>query len=164
MFSEVIWLAFGHRRLQTPNRVFFFFFSHLFLLVGGELLHNILVGFVIHWHESAMDLHVFPIPIPPPTSLSTQFLWVFPVHRPEHLSHASSLGWWSNRVFFSHHHDIILLILQTVGLPPCWAWFMTKRDNHVTSLITPYFFSFVAPKHQNVNSYWIISSPNKLLH
>ena len=37
--------------------------------------------FVIHWHESAMDLHVFPIPIPPPTSLSTRFLWVFPVHQ-----------------------------------------------------------------------------------
>ena len=27
-----------------------------------------------------MELHVFPIPIPPPTSLSTRFLWVFPVH------------------------------------------------------------------------------------
>ena len=25
------------------------------------------MGFVIHWHESAMDLHVLPIPIPPPT-------------------------------------------------------------------------------------------------
>ena len=37
--------------------------------------------FVIHWHESAMDLHVFPILIPPPTSLCTQFLWVFPVHQ-----------------------------------------------------------------------------------
>ena len=37
--------------------------------------------FVIHWHESAMELHVFPIPIPPPTSLSTRFLWVFPVHQ-----------------------------------------------------------------------------------
>ena len=31
------------------------------------------MGFVIHWHESAIDLHVFPIPIPPPTSLSTRY-------------------------------------------------------------------------------------------
>ena len=37
--------------------------------------------FVIHWHESAMDLHVSPIQIPPPTSLSTQSLWVFPMHQ-----------------------------------------------------------------------------------
>ena len=28
-----------------------------------------------------MELHVFPIPIPPSTSLSTWFLWIFPVHQ-----------------------------------------------------------------------------------
>ena len=28
-----------------------------------------------------MKLHVFPIPITPPTSISTRFLWVFPVHQ-----------------------------------------------------------------------------------
>ena len=25
------------------------------------------MDFVIHWNETAMGLHVFPIPIPPPT-------------------------------------------------------------------------------------------------
>ena len=30
------------------------------------------VNFVIHWNETAMGLHVFPIPIPPPTSHSTR--------------------------------------------------------------------------------------------
>ena len=28
-----------------------------------------------------MDLHVFPIPVPYSTSLSTRFLWVFPMHQ-----------------------------------------------------------------------------------
>ena len=32
-----------------------------------------------------MELHVFPIPIPPLTSLSTQSLWVFPVHQAQPL-------------------------------------------------------------------------------
>ena len=39
------------------------------------------VNFVIHWNETAMGLHVFPIPIPPPTSHSTRSPYVFPVHQ-----------------------------------------------------------------------------------
>ena len=47
--------------LQDAVLNFFFFF--LFV-----------VDFVIHWNETAKGLHVFPIPIPPPTSLSTHSL------------------------------------------------------------------------------------------
>ena len=44
---------------------------------GGEYVYTdnlffFVVNFVIHWNETAMGLHVFPIPIPPPTSLSTR--------------------------------------------------------------------------------------------
>ena len=56
------------------------FFSFIFIS-WRPITYNIVVVFVIHWHESAMELHVFPIPIPSPTSLSTQFLWVFPEHQ-----------------------------------------------------------------------------------
>ena len=45
----------------------FYLFIYLFF-------KKIVVGFVIHGNESAMGLHVFPIPIPSPTSLSTQSL------------------------------------------------------------------------------------------
>ena len=54
--------------VTDSSEAFIYFFVCLFLFFF------IIVGFVIHWNESAMDLHVFPIPIPPPTSLSTQSL------------------------------------------------------------------------------------------
>ena len=47
--------------LRNLNFIFFLIFFFLFVVV-----------FVIHWNETAMGLHVFPIPIPPPTSLSTR--------------------------------------------------------------------------------------------
>ena len=39
------------------------------------------VNFVIHWNETAMGLHVFPIPIPPPTTHTTRTIRVFPVYQ-----------------------------------------------------------------------------------
>ena len=43
--------------------LFIYLFIYLFFIV---------VGFVLHWNESAMGLHVFPILIPSATSLSTR--------------------------------------------------------------------------------------------
>ena len=53
-----------------------------------------------------MDLHEFPIPIPPPTSLSIPSLWVFPVHQP--LIRVNYLNWRS----FNVH--------QAVSGADCW--------------------------------------------
>ena len=49
---------------QRNVSAFYFIFILFFLFV---------VNFVIHWNETTMGLHVFPIPMPPPTSLSLLF-------------------------------------------------------------------------------------------
>ena len=51
---------------------------------------------ILYMNESAMGLHVFPIPIPPPASLSTRSHRVLPVHQAEHLSHAPT---WTGDLF-----------------------------------------------------------------
>ena len=71
----------GHSLLMKPPQPYhlrfqYYHFFNFFYIV---------VGFAIHWHESAMDLHVFRIPIPLPTSLPTPSSWVFPVHQPRAL-------------------------------------------------------------------------------
>ena len=61
--------------------IFFSFFFHLFLLVGGQLPYNIVVVFAVHRHESVMGVPVSHHPEPPPSSLPTLFL-VVPEHQP----------------------------------------------------------------------------------
>ena len=95
----------------TPNfessRTSFYFFNGIYILFIFSLLlffiyfyleanYNIVVVFALHWPESAMELHVLPIPIPPlPLPAPSHPSRSSQCTSPEHLSHASNLGWWS---------------------------------------------------------------------
>ena len=67
---------------------------YLFILIGGKLLHNIVVVFAIHWHESAMGVHVSPILKPlshlTPHPISQDHFSALALSA---LSHASNLDW-----------------------------------------------------------------------
>ena len=60
--------------IMGAKMIFIHSFIHLFIYYYFLFV----VNFVIHWNETAMGLHVFPIPISPPTSLSTRSPLGFP--------------------------------------------------------------------------------------
>ena len=56
-----------------------------------------------------MDLHVFPIPIPPPASLPFSFLWVFPVH--SYWEFSEEMVVWKSTCLFPLTWMYLLLLL-----------------------------------------------------
>ena len=57
----------NNMKQKSVELITIFFLLYIFLF----FIFYTVVDFVIHWDETAMGLHVFPIPIHPPTSLST---------------------------------------------------------------------------------------------
>ena len=78
-----------------------------------------------------MDLHVFPIPIPPPTSLSTRFLWVFPMHQARALVSCIQPG----LVICFTLDNIHVLMLFSQNIPPLLLNFRIILSNSKKNLV-----------------------------
>ena len=97
---------------KAIDRFYFILFSVLFIYFTLQYF----IGFAIHWHESAMGVHVFPILNLPPTSFPVPSLWVIPVHQPQ----ASSIlhRTWTGDSFLIWYYTCFNAILPNHPLLP----------------------------------------------
>ena len=128
--AEHLFLAiFFHGNLFMSNFLNKFLSSNHLPILLSLFYFYIVVVFAIHWHESAMDLHVFPILIPAPASLPIiPSLWVFPVHHPWALVSCIQPGLVICFTLDTHSFYFIYLLLAVLGLHYCtdflWLWWV----------------------------------------
>ena len=86
------------------EKTFFFFFFTL----------KYCIGFAIHQHESATDIHVSPILNPPFSSLPVPSLWVISVYQPQA---SSIMHWtWTGDSFDIWYYTCFNAIQESLGL------------------------------------------------
>ena len=92
---------------HMPWFSFFFYFLKFIYFSWRLITYSIVVVFALHWHESAIGVHVFPILNPPPVPLghpSAQALST--------LSHALNLDWRSVSYIIIYMFQCYSLSLQ----------------------------------------------------
>ena len=107
-FFTTQWSYLGHLLVGYP---FFFFFFPFIFISWRLIILQYCSGFC---HESAMDLRVFPIPIPPPAYLPIPTLRVFPVHQPRAFVSCIQLG----LVICFTLDSILVSMLFSQNIPP----------------------------------------------
>ena len=67
--------------IKEMNQFFFLFFLFFYFFSWRLITLQYCSGFCHTFTRIGHGFTLFPIPIPPPISLSTRSLWVFPVHQ-----------------------------------------------------------------------------------
>ena len=153
----------GWQRVWPDWATFFhFYFIIIFKLFIYFTLHHC-IGFAIHWHESAMGVHVFPILNPSLLPPHPIFLGHPITPAPGILYHASNLDWW----FISHM--IIYMFQCHSPISPSPSPSEAKRLFNTSvslllSRIQGYHYHLIYGNHIYVLVYWIGVFLSGLLH
>ncbi|CAI9156770.1 unnamed protein product [Rangifer tarandus platyrhynchus] len=94
-----------------------------------------------------MDIHVFPIPVPPPTSLSTRSPWVFPVHQAQAPARLTISRLHISVLTESAVHNILQAFIFQLGV----VFLVISCFNCVQLLATPWTVATTPPPGSSVH-------------